>query len=219
VFVPPTQAPNGDQLPSLQVRVAVPLQLQVCEDGPLHEQAPQLQSAPQLCDPPAVPQVRVALGWHCPSLEQDDQVDQVPVLVSQIRVWVPQLPHGWDEAPLHCCPPQASHLQSAPHDCVPPLPHGWVVPAAHSFSPAHADQSDHCPVAQVRLWVPHRPHACEPGPMQPPFPSAETGASATTGTSAAPSPDAGATSGAAPAPESPSSASAASLLLAASERG
>jgi hypothetical protein len=188
VLLPPAQAPKADQVPSVQVRVAVPVQLQVCEVGPLHEQVPHLQSAPQVCEPPAVPQLRVALAAHAPSLVQADQADHIPVPVSQTRLWVPQLPHACDEGPLHCCPPQPSHLHSAPHDCMPPLPQACMAPAAHSFSPAQAVQSDHCPAAQVRDWVPHRPQAWELGPAHPALPTGPSlleDASATIATSLA----------------------------------
>lgn len=48
---------------------------------------------------PYVLQLAVTDGVHAPSSEHPDQADQVPVLPSQVRVCVPQLPQLCDEGP------------------------------------------------------------------------------------------------------------------------
>jgi hypothetical protein len=67
VFAPPLHADHPDHVPLLQVLVWLPVQLHVCVVGPLQEHEVQWQSAPQLCEPPAVPQVCVAFGEQTPS--------------------------------------------------------------------------------------------------------------------------------------------------------
>jgi hypothetical protein len=59
------------------------------------------------------------------------------------------------------------HWQFPPHDWVPPLPQAWIVLTEHTPSPAHADHADHIPVvlSQVRICVPHLPHACAAAPL------------------------------------------------------
>ena len=79
VTVPPTHGDQGDQVPSLQLRVATPVQLQVCMVAPTHEQVLHWQVGPHVCDPPAVPQDWVWLGMQAPSFAQADQADQVPL--------------------------------------------------------------------------------------------------------------------------------------------
>jgi hypothetical protein len=45
---PPRHPDQADQLPSLHVRVAVPVHLQICEVAPTHEQLPHWQLPPQV---------------------------------------------------------------------------------------------------------------------------------------------------------------------------
>jgi len=151
-----------------QVRVCVPQLPQLCDAGPVHVWLPHalhVQLPPHDCVPP-VPHVCVAFGAHAPSPVQAAQADQVPVVLSHVRVCEPQLPHGCEAAPVQAWLPQAVHLQLPPHDCMPPLPQACVVFGAHSPSAVHIDQVDHVPVlvSHVRVCVPQLPQAWEVGP-------------------------------------------------------
>jgi hypothetical protein len=59
------------------------------------------------------------------------------------------------------------HTHAPTHDCAPLFWQDSVEPSAQTPSPVHADQVDHCPVAEshVRVCVPQLPHACEAGPL------------------------------------------------------
>jgi hypothetical protein len=54
-----------------------------------------------VCEPPAVPQLWVELAEHTPCPEHADHGDHAPVLISHVRVCVPQLPHPCDAMPTH----------------------------------------------------------------------------------------------------------------------
>jgi hypothetical protein len=96
-------------------------------------------------------------------------VVQAPVVVLQVLVCVPQVPH----VPAGALPPQlhvVSHWQSLLHDCEPPPsgPQPRVAPGAHAPVPPHV--LVHVPVfgSHVPDKVPQLPH--EPdgaGPVQP----------------------------------------------------
>jgi hypothetical protein len=160
VLVPPTHGPKGVQVPLLHERVAVPLQLHVSVANPTHVQAPQVQELSHVRVPP-VPQLPVEPGAHCCWPVHADHADQVPVVPSQVRVCIPQLPHFCWGGPVHICPPQFPQLHVPPHICMPPLPQLCMDPGAHWPSPEHADHADQVPVleSQVRVWVPQLPHA------------------------------------------------------------
>jgi hypothetical protein len=115
---------------------------------------------------PVVLQVCCAPGPHAPSPVQAPQAPHVPLL--HVRVSVPQLPHGCEEAPAQVCPVQLPHWQLAVHVCVPPVPHPCVAFGAHTPSPPHVDQLLHSPASpsHVRVSVPQLPHACEAAPAQ-----------------------------------------------------
>ncbi len=186
VFVPPvpqgvvafgaqTPAPehvdHADQVPVLlsHVRVCVPQLPQPCEVAPEHvwlPHGPHWQFPPQDCVPP-VPQLWLVAGVHTPSPEHVDQADHVPLLLSHVRVCVPQLPQPCEAAPEHVWLPHDPHWQLPPQDCVPPVPQLWLVAGVHTPSPVHADHADHVPVllSHVRVCVPQLPHGCEVGPL------------------------------------------------------
>jgi len=151
------------------VRVCVPQLPQACADGPLHvwlAHVDHWQLPPHDCMPP-LPQGWVALTEHTPSPAQSDQVDHEPVLLSHVRVCVPQFPHACDDAPLHVWLAHVDHWQLPPHDCVPPFPHACELPDAQSPSPVHADHVDQTPPSQVRTCVPQLPHPSLAAPVQP----------------------------------------------------
>jgi hypothetical protein len=104
------------------------------------------------------------IGTHSPSPPQAPQSDQVPL--SQVRVWVPQLPQPWLAGPAQVWLPQGSHWQLALQVCMPPVPQAWVAAGTQTPCPPQADQSDQTPLAQVRVWVPQLPHAWLEGPAQ-----------------------------------------------------
>jgi hypothetical protein len=66
---------------------------------------------------------------------------------------------------------QAPHWQLAPQDCVPLPSQVCVAPGAHAPWPVQADQADHVPELQVRVWLPQLPQACQVGPLQPHWPA------------------------------------------------
>ena len=57
---------------------------------------------------PEFPHVEAEPAAHGPWYKQADQLDQVPVFVSQIRVAVPQLPQPAVFGPSQTCPVQAA---------------------------------------------------------------------------------------------------------------
>jgi hypothetical protein len=90
-------------------------------------------------------------------LVQVDQADHCPVLVSQVRDCVPQLPHAIVAGPVHIWPGHsAGHWQLARQVRLPPLPQACVAPEAQAPWFMQADQADHWPVlpSQVRVCVP-----------------------------------------------------------------
>jgi hypothetical protein len=135
----------------------------------------QLQALhPQLLVHVAVPlplHASVVPGAHVPPPEQPDQLDQVPPLHVRVCVPVLQLPHAWDDDPLHAHWPPA-HVEPAGHT----LPHApqslpFVCSLTHvapqSESPAGQEQP---PQAQalVHVWLPGPSHACAaPGAQAP----------------------------------------------------
>jgi hypothetical protein len=150
------------------MRVCVPQLPHACDDGPLHvwlAHGDHWQLPPHDCVPP-FPQGCVVLTEHTPSPVQVDQADHAPVLLSQVRVCVPQLPHACDDGPLHVWLPHTVHRQSPPHDCAPPFPQLWVLPGAQSPSPVHADHIDQTPWSHVRVCVPQLPHPSLAAPVQ-----------------------------------------------------
>jgi hypothetical protein len=97
----------------------------------------------------------------------------MPVLVSQVRVCVPQLPQVCEDAPVHMMltPVHAPHEHvDALHICVPLLfaPHIWVDVPPQTPWFMHADQALNSPVfvLHVRICIPQLPHACAVAPVQ-----------------------------------------------------
>jgi hypothetical protein len=93
----------------------------------------------------------------------------MPVLPSQVRVCVPQLPHAWLGGPEHTWPVQeVAQWQVASQVCVPPEPQARVAVGAQSPSAVHAPHAEYMPVlpSQVRERVPQLPHASVAGPTQ-----------------------------------------------------
>jgi hypothetical protein len=170
--IPPMHGPHAESTPLLQVRVCVPVQLQDCDSEaapqfcPMHE--PHWQVAGSHVAVPPLPHDVIEFGAQAPWLPQADHEDHSPVEPSQVRVCVPQLPQLCEPAPAHTWFPQELHRQVPPHDWVPLFWQPCVVPAAHSPSPAHADQADHVPVplSQVRVCVPQWPQAWVAAPGQ-----------------------------------------------------
>jgi hypothetical protein len=169
----PLHADHADHVPVplSHVRVCVPQSPQLWDAAPVHVwlvHAPHAQLPPHDCVPP-LPQLWDEFGAHAPSPVHADQADHVPVLLSHVRVCVPQLPQACDAAPVHGRLPHAFHVQLLAHDCVPPLPQVCVELGAHTPSPVHADQADHVSVAvsHVRVCMPQLPQGCEAGPEQP----------------------------------------------------
>jgi hypothetical protein len=124
------------------------------------------QLSPQVCVPPA-PQVRVCLGEQEPAPLHTDQSDHVPLVMSQVRVCAPQLPHACVGTPVHIWPLHAaSHWQLPPQICVPWAPQVRIAFGAHGPSMPQAEKADHLAVAvsQVRVSVPQLPHAVEGAP-------------------------------------------------------
>ncbi len=66
-------------------------------------QAPHWQLDEQVCEP-LVSQVWVAAGAHTPWPVHVPNADQVPLV--HVRVWVPQLPQAWVEAPVQVQEPE-----------------------------------------------------------------------------------------------------------------
>jgi hypothetical protein len=85
-----------------QVRVCAPQLPHACVGTPVHiwplQAASHWQLPPQICVPWA-PQVRIAFGAHGPSMAHAEKLDHLAVVVSQVRVSVPQLPHAVEGAP------------------------------------------------------------------------------------------------------------------------
>lgn len=98
------QADHGDHsaVSLSHVRDCPPQLPQVWLIGPLHTCPVQVVFQRQLlahvCVPPA-PQLRVASGAQAPWFMHADQSPQSPVLLSQVRVCVPQLPQARLAAP------------------------------------------------------------------------------------------------------------------------
>jgi hypothetical protein len=65
---------------------------------------------------PPLPQGIVAFGAQTPPPVQAPQADHIPVVLSQVRVCVPQLPQPCEAVPLHTWFPHALHWQLPPHD-------------------------------------------------------------------------------------------------------
>jgi hypothetical protein len=142
---PPVQADQVDQVPSLQVRVWVPV--------------PQF---PQLC---VVAVELFASGghWHLPPWQVDP--------VGQVWPHAPQL----DASACSFTQPLGQLVNPVPHwqadqaqvwlQVSVPLVHPVVVPAAQAPSPLQADQADQVPFVHVRLWVPHFPQDWLVGPL------------------------------------------------------
>jgi hypothetical protein len=143
-----------------QVRVCIPQLPHACVDGPLHGNiwpvhAPQLQVALQ-ARIPLLPQLCIAPGVHCPCPVHAPHADHIPVVLSQVRVCAPQLPHGCVEAPLHVWPTHAEpHVHEPPHVWVPlsPWPQLRVALGAHTPSLAHADHADQWAVVASHVRV------------------------------------------------------------------
>jgi hypothetical protein len=124
-------------------------------------QVPHSQLAEQVCVPPA-PQACVVLGVQAPSPTQLDHPDHVPL--SQVRLWLPQLPQAWVEEPEQVWPVHAPHWQLALHVSVPPEPHACVASGVQAPAAPQADQPDHTPAVQSRVRVPQLPQASLDGP-------------------------------------------------------
>jgi len=108
--------------------------------------------------PPPLAQGICVPGSQLPGSLQADQSVGRPVLRSQPRVRMPQLPHASIVSPGQLCPlHSAAHWQSPPQVRVPPLPQAWVVPGSHAPCPSHCPNSDQVPVfsSHSRVWVPH----------------------------------------------------------------
>jgi hypothetical protein len=172
----PVHVPHADHVPVplSHVRVCVPQLPQGCDDGPEHvwlAHVPQWQLPPHDCIPPD-PQDWLGFGAHSPSPVHAPHADHVPVVLSQVRVCVPQLPHACDDAPVQGTSPHAAQVHAIVHDCVPPPSQACEAPAVHTPSAEHADQADHVPVValHVRDCVPQLPHVCDAAPGQPPSP-------------------------------------------------
>jgi hypothetical protein len=87
-----------------QLRVSTPQLPQLCRFEPkqlcpVHASS-QLQLPSHTCVPPR-PQPRVSSGSQTPSPAHGDQSDQLPLVISQVRVRVPQLPHAIERSPSH----------------------------------------------------------------------------------------------------------------------
>jgi hypothetical protein len=124
---------------------------------------PHWQSPPQVWVP-WLPHARVSPGVQLPSLWQVPQLDHWPLLPSQVRVLVPHLPHAWVDDPGQVIGAHVLHWQLPPQLRTPPL-HDSVAPGAQVPSPVQADQAEGSPVlpSQVRVRVPHLPHASTSG--------------------------------------------------------
>jgi hypothetical protein len=90
----PAQADHADQVPDAlsHVRVCVPQLPHAVDEGPVHVSlmhALHVQSPRHDCTPPSAHGC-VALGAQAPSPAQGSQADQFPVVLSQVRVCVPQ---------------------------------------------------------------------------------------------------------------------------------
>jgi hypothetical protein len=166
----PVHVDQADHCPVLlsHVRVCVPQLPHGCDDAPGHVwlvHAPQVHCPTHACVPPFMHDC-VLPSMRSPCPVQVPQVDHWPVVLSHVRVCVPQLPHACDDAPVHGMLPHAPHLQSWLHDCIPPAPQACEAPLAHSPSPEQADQADHVPPLHMRDCVPQLPHVCDDGPLQ-----------------------------------------------------
>jgi hypothetical protein len=79
------------------------------------------------------------------------------------------MPQPWLVGPSQTCPVQARPQRQLPPQLRSPLdPHAVVEFGVHSPSPKQALQSEYSPVvmSQVRVCVPHRPHARRAAPSQ-----------------------------------------------------
>jgi hypothetical protein len=170
----PEHAPNADQVPVLvsHVRVCVPvLQLpHIAVAEPAHAITGSTHVVLQLhvlsqASVPAlfVPHIRVELGAHVPPPEHAPKADQLPVVVSHVRVSVPllQLPQLAVAEPLHCITGVTQvvlQLHVLSQVCVPALfaPHVRVAEGAQVPPPEHAPYADQFPVvvSHVRVSVP-----------------------------------------------------------------
>jgi hypothetical protein len=137
----PAQAENVLHVPVLvsQVRSCVPQSPQVWVAAPVHGMltpvhAPHAHVAALHIWVPLLfaPHICVCVPEQTPSPAHAENALHVPVLVSQVRVCVPHLPHVCEDAPVHVWPVHAPHAHiAATHVCVPPLPHACVCVPLH----------------------------------------------------------------------------------------
>jgi hypothetical protein len=134
----PPQADHADHVPLVHVRVWVPQLPHASVAGPLQTHWP---------------------DWH---------VDPVGQALPQAPQLLPSLCSS-TQAPAHIVNPvaqaHAPHWHPLAQDCDPLPSQPSVAPGAHAPWPVQADQADHVPPLQVRVWVPQLPQACDDGPL------------------------------------------------------
>jgi hypothetical protein len=136
-------------------------------------QAPHWHVLLHVCVPPEPPpQLWVAFAAHAPCPAQADQADQAPPV--QVRVCVPQLPHGCDEGPEQTHAP-AAHVDPAPHAWPhePQLAESVLVltqAVPHAVSPAPHTQPPHSH-ALVHVCEPVTSQTCVLPAAQAPWPA------------------------------------------------